>query len=129
MKLSPFSNPRLRNILIVAGSLLIVAGIAAGTAFMMKQFTPVKIGGESASNRQSSQTPQQKAEELLKKGDYAGAKAQYELALKEYKSSNNATAANDVEIQLQIIEATTTKAEKAPQNTDRNRVIMGPKPQ
>lgn len=120
------TNPRLRNTLITIGSILIVAGIAAGTAFMMKQFTPVKIDEKSAANQQEvAKTPQQKADELFEKGEYTAAKTQYEIALKEYESRNNAAAAGDVKMQLQIIEATTAKSEQAPQNTDRSKIKVG----
>jgi outer membrane protein assembly factor BamD (BamD/ComL family) len=130
MRTLPISNPRRQKILIIAISILVVAGIAAGTALMLSRFTPVKIGDESNSSQQEpSKTAKQRADELFQKGDYAAAKTQYEIALKEYQASNNTVAAEDVKMQLQIVQATSTKAEKAPQNTDRNRVVMGSQPQ
>lgn len=109
--------------LIIIGSLVAIAGIGLVTIHFMKQFTPVKIT-ESTTQVQAEKTPQQRADELLAKGDFEGAKAQYEIALKEYESSKNAAGVQDVKMQLQIVEAT-AKAEPLPQNTDRNRVVMG----
>lgn len=125
MKTLPIRNSHNRNILIITISILVVAGIAAGTALMLSRFAPVKMSDKSDSSQQSSKTAKQKADELFQSGDYAAAKTQYEIALKEYQASNNAAAAEDVKMQLQIVQATATKAEKTPQNTDRNRVVMG----
>jgi hypothetical protein len=130
MKTSPMSNPRTRKILIITSSILVVALIAAGTALMLSRFTPVKVDDKSAAGQQESdKTARQRADDLFQKGDYAAAKTQYEIALKEYQASNDTVAAEDVKMQLQIVQATTEKSEKAPQNTDRNRVIMGSQPQ
>lgn len=128
MATSSQTHHRLKIPLIIAGSLIAVAGMALATIYLMKQFTPVKMSESTSQTPVATKTPQQKADELFAKGDYEGAKTQYEIALKEYESSNNATAAQDVKMQLQIVEAT-AKAEPLPQNTDRNRVVMGSQPQ
>lgn len=119
---------RLRTTLIIAASILVIAGIAGGTVLLLKHFTPVKITNAPNNTAQTDDAPIKKAEELFAKGDYTGAKAQYQSILDTYKNQKNEAGVKDIEVQLQIVEAA-TKAPQEPQNTDRNRVIMGPKPE
>lgn len=116
------SNHRLRTILIIAASLLVVGGIAAGTMLTLKHFTPVKMTNNSSEASVSS--PLEKANELFAKGDYTGAKSAYENIRQTYKAQNNEAGVKDMDAQLQILEAT-AKAPKDPVNTDKGRIIMG----
>lgn len=116
------SNHRLRTILIIAASLLVVGGIAAGTMLTLKHFTPVKM--TSNSSEASVSSPLEKANELFAKGDYTGAKSAYENIRQTYKAQNNEAGVKDMDAQLQILEAT-AKAPKDPVNTDKGRIIMG----
>ena len=116
------SNHRLRTILIIAGSLLAIGGIAAGTILTLKHFTPVKM--TSTSSETSVSSPLEKANELFAKGDYAGAKSAYENIRQTYEAQNNEAGVKDMDTQLQILDAT-AKSQKDPVNTDKNSYIMG----
>lgn len=123
---NPLTHPRFKTALIIAGSILVIAGIAGATLLLLKHFTPVKMT-ETTNNTAKSDSdisPQKKAEELFAKGDFAGAKTEYEHALEGYRSQKNETAAKDVEMQLQILEAT-SKAPQEPENKDQQRIVVG----
>lgn len=128
MTTSLSKKSRYQTILLIAGSLLIVAGAAFGTIFLLKQYGPDKVANTADETTTSGTSSLKKAEALFSKGDYAGAKTQYQSILQDYKAQKNETAAADIEMQLKVIDAT-AQAEKAPQNTDRNRVIVGSKPE
>lgn len=117
------SNHRLRTILIIAASLLVIGGIAAGTILTLRHFTPVKMT-ENSPESPSVRSPLEKANELFAKGDYTGAKSAYENIRQTYQTQNNEAGVKDMEAQLQILEAT-AKSPKDPVNTDKGRVIMG----
>lgn len=116
------SNHRLRTILIIAASLLVVGGIAAGTILTLKHFTPVKMTGDSPES--SVRSPLEEANQLFAKGDYTGAKSAYENIRQTYKAQNNEAGVKDMDAQLQILDAT-AKSQKDPVNTDKGRIIMG----
>lgn len=120
------THPRLKTALVIAGSILVIAGIAGGTILLLKHFTPVKMSGpvENTAPTATDSSPQKKAEELFAKGDFAAAKTEYERALETYKSQKNEAAAKDIEMQLQVLEAT-SKAQQEPQNTNKTRIVMG----
>jgi hypothetical protein len=126
MTTSPLTHPRFKTALIIAGSVLVMAGIAGTTILLLKHFTPVKMTETTNNTAQSTldNSPQQKAEALFAKGDFAGAKTEYERALDKYKAEKNDAAAKDVEMQLQILEST-SKAQQEPQNTNKTRIVMG----
>jgi hypothetical protein len=128
MTTSLSKKSRYQTILLIAGSLLIVAGAAFGTIFLLKQYGPDKVSNTTEETTANGTSSLKKAEALFSKGDYAGAKTQYQSILQDYKAQKNETAAADIEMQLKVIDAT-AQAEKAPQNTDRNRVIVGSKPE
>lgn len=127
MAASLFTKPRYRNVLIIIVSILVVAGGAGGTLLLLRQFAPVRTIDTTSENAQTDSTPIKKAEDLFAKGDYAGAKTQYQAALETYKSQDNQAKVADIEMQLKVIDAT-AKSEKLPQNTDRSRVTVGSKP-
>jgi hypothetical protein len=121
-----FTKPRYRTIFIVIASILIVGVSAAGAIVLLKNFAPNRQASHSADTAEKTAvSPTKKAEELFAKGDYSGAKVQYQNALETYKAENNQAGIADVQMQLQIID-TTSKAAPAPQNTDKGRVIAGP---
>lgn len=128
MTASLSTKSRFRTVLIVVASTLIVVGAASGTILLLKRYAPAKTSDDIAIQTPTSadMTPLKKAENLFAKGDYTGAKTQYQSILETYKSQNNETGIKDVEMQLQIIDAT-ANAKQAPQNTDRNRVTAGSK--
>lgn len=121
-----FTKPRYRIIFIVIASILIVGASAAGAITLLKHFAPSRQASQTTeTTKTAAVSPTKKAEELFAKGDYSGAKTEYQNALETYKSANNQAGIADVQMQLQIIDAT-TKAAPAPQNTDKTRVIAGP---
>lgn len=121
-----FTKTRYRTVLLIAASVVVIAGAAIGTVLLLKHYGPFKQANtsETASDTRS---PLQKAEDLYEKGDYAGAKTQYQSILNDYKSQKNEAAAKDIEMQIKVIDATAS-APKAPQNTDRTRVTAGTAP-
>jgi hypothetical protein len=127
MAASTSKKSRFRTILLITGSLLIVAGAAAGTIFLLKQYGPDKAnsGDETSSDNLS---PLKKAEDLFAKGDYDGARTQYQSILEDYKAQKNEAGAADIEMQLRVIDATAA-APKEPQNTNRGKVTVGSTPQ
>jgi hypothetical protein len=121
-----FSKSRNRTVLIVIASILIVGVSAAGAIVLLKNFGPHKQASTSAeSTEKTSVSPLKKAENLFAEGDYAGAKAQYQTILETYKAENNQAGVADIEMQLKVIDAT-AQAQQTPQNTDKNRVTVGP---
>ncbi len=125
MAISLFNKPLYKKLLIAATSVLVVAGAAGGTILILKQYAPVKTTNTDSSEvTQSTTASLKKAEELFAKGDYVAAKSQYQNLLDTYKSQDNESAAKDIEMQIKVIDAT-AQAEKAPQNTDRTRVVAG----
>lgn len=123
-----FTKSRYRTILLIIASVLVVGGAAAGTIVLLKQFGPARITDSVSEPTADTSLPLEKAEDLFAKGDYAGAKTQYQSVLDTYKSQNNDAGVKDVEMQLKIIDATAS-AQQAPQNTDRNRIQAGPQPE
>ena len=129
MAVSSLTKSRYRTILIVVASILIITSAAGGTILLLKQYAPVKTEDMASSESVKNEvSPVKKAEDLFAKGDYAGAKTQYQSVLETYKAQHNEAGAKDIEMQLRIIDAT-AKAPQAPQNTDRNRVVVGSKPE
>lgn len=129
MTASLLKKSRYRTILIVVSSILIVVGAAGGTILLLKRYAPVKMSDDIASKPITSDiSPLKKAEALFAKGDYEGAKTQYQSILESYKSQNNEAGMKDIEMQIKIIDAT-AQTKQAPQNTDRTRVTAGSKPQ
>lgn len=126
MAVSLFTNPRYRNILLVAVSILVVAGAAGGAILLLRHFAPVKepaISQPAADDRSALM----KAQDLFAKGDYAGAKTQYQSVLETYRAQKNEVAAKDVEMMIKAVDAT-AKAPAVPQNTNKNRVTVGSAP-
>lgn len=127
MTTSLSTRSRFKTVLIITGSILVIAGIAAGTILALKHFTPIKMTQDSSETK-TDLSPIEKADALFAKGDYTGAKSAYQNILQTYQAQNNEAGAKDIELQLQIIDAT-AKSQKDPQNTDEGRVVIGSKPQ
>lgn len=118
---------RLHRALIIAASVLLVGGIAFGTILMLKQFTPINLT-KNTSDQASTKSPVDRAGELLAKGDYDGAKSAYESILKTYKAQGNEAGVQDMEAQLQAVEAL-AQSTKDPENTNKSRISTGSQPQ
>lgn len=127
MTASLFTKSRYRNALIIVASILVVGSGAGGTILLLKHYAPIKTTNTNSETIQDDSSSLKKAEDLFAKGDYIGAKTQYQSVLETYKSQDNQAGVKDIEMQLKVIDAT-TQAEKAPQNTDKNRVIVGSDP-
>lgn len=126
MAASLFTKPRYRKVLIIVASILAIAGGAGGTILLLRQFAPDRMTNTAKTATPDERPSLKKAEDLFAKGDYTGAKTQYQGVLETYKSKNDQASVKDIEIQLQIVDAT-AKAEKAPQNTDKGKVSVGSK--
>lgn len=128
MAVSPFTKSRYRTIFIILAAILVVGSGAGGTILLLRQFAPVRTTDTTNEATQLDSTSLKKAEDLFAKGDYAGAKTQYQGVLETYKSQKNEAGVKDVEMQLKVLDAT-AKTEKAPQNTDKSRITVGSKPE
>ena len=124
MAVPTLTKNRYRILLLITGAILIVAGAATGTILLLKQFGPARVSESTSETATDTTSPLKKAEELFAKGDYAGAKVQYQSILDTYRTQKNEAGAKDIEMQLKVIDATAS-AETAPQNTDRTRVSAG----
>lgn len=122
MTKTPFKQSRIKVATIATISVIAVAAVAAGTIVFLKN-NPFS-GGANTAKTDSTSSPTQKAEELMAKGDLAGAKTQYESVLATYKAQKNETGVKDIEVQLQIIDAT-SKASKDPERNGSAKITSG----
>lgn len=113
--------------LIIAASALIITGAGGGTFLLLKQFAPFKTTDPAATSEDITSSLK-KAQDLFAKGDFAGAKAEYQSILDTYKAQNNESGVADMEMQLRVVEAT-AKAPQAPRNTDKGKVTVGSQPE
>jgi hypothetical protein len=128
MAVSPFTKSRYRTIFIILAAILVIASGAGGTILLLRQFAPARMTDTVSETTQPDSSSLKKAEDLFAKGDYAGAKTQYQGVLETYKSQKNEAGVKDIEMQLKVLDAT-ANAEQAPQNTDKGRITVGSKPE
>lgn len=127
MTVLPFTKSRYRNVLIIVASILVVGSGAGGTILLLKHYDPIKTTDTTSETIQDDSLSLKKAEDLFAKGDYAGAKTQYQSVLDTYKSQKNEAGVKDIEMQLKVLDAT-AQAPPAPQNTDKGRITVGSAP-
>lgn len=113
MSTYPFKKrtSRLKVTGIVLAAIVLLAGAGTGAYFIMRQLKPHEPTDASTADAttRSGDSTRLKAEDLLKKNDLPGAKAEYEKATAAYTADNNITAAADTQQQIDIISQTIEK--------------------
>lgn len=106
-------KPRFTLVLVIIASLVLLGAIGWGTFAILRQLKPTALASLTGKN-QSSQPAQQatgpdadrqRAEQLLKDGKLADAKAAYQAAATDYTANGNTAAAADATRQIAIIDA------------------------
>lgn len=96
---------------IVLVSAVLLAGAGTGAYFIIRQLKPHEQteANTTDTTTRSGDSTRLKAEDLMKKNDLPGAKAEYEKAAAAYAADKNTTAATDVQQQIDIINQTIEK--------------------
>ena len=112
MSTYPFDKRKinLKVVGIVLVSAILLAGAGTGVYFIMRQLKPhEQTEANTTDTTRSGDSTRLKAEDLMKKNDLSGAKAEYEKAAAAYTADKNTTAATDVQQQIDIINQTIEK--------------------
>lgn len=114
MSTYPFKRKiNLKVIGIILASVVLLAGAGTGAYLLLRQLKPheqIEANTDSNAATRSGDSTRLKAEDLMKRNDLPGAKAEYEKAAAAYSADQNSAAAADARQQIDIINQTINKA-------------------